>query len=171
MSATKFNNLIGSLVEKTNKPFPDCFLDWTYQGCELVDTDKDTGECECGKTGLKTIHKFSYNNSTNIFTIDIGSKCVDKFSYYEALKDIVDECKKTEKKMKKGDCKICGKKHSTNLQSKKLIKQVACSDCYYIKTGKIRCMGKCGYNIPLEKAYSGEYKKICKFCYKNIQQS
>lgn len=170
MGSAKFDCLIKSLEEITEKKFPACFYDWVYDGCEIIKNPPDGSEpelgvCECGQTGLRTIHYFSYEGHQ----IDIGSKCINKFSKYEGMENIVANCKVEEKKMKLTDCKICGKEHSCDSKSKILLKTIACESCRYVKTGKVKCLGKCGYNILLEKDYYGNYKKVCKICYKKIK--
>jgi hypothetical protein len=165
MGSNKFDCLIKSLEEITEKKFPECFYDWVYEGCEIIKNPQDLGICECGQIGLRTIHYFSYESKQ----IKIGSKCVNKFSKYEGMENIVAKCKIEEKKMKLTDCKICGKKYSCDSKSKIFLKTIACEKCRYVRTGKVKCLGECGYNIPLEKDYYGNYKKVCKICYKKMK--
>jgi len=168
----KFKILINRLKEKTGFEYPKCFSVWKYQGCEILKPelgetldDGDLGECECSKTGLITLHYFSYEGQEII----IGSKCVEKFRESEdsEVLDIVNKCKEQEKIMRMNDCYFCGRQNVCPPKSRYEIKEVACKNCYNKKLDKIKCAGiGCSYYRPFEKTWDGKaYKKLCWNCY------
>ena len=145
----------------------------------VIEDEDCSGECCCGKKHLRYLFYFTYDNGELI----VGSACVkilkehieeynlndeELYHYTNIINKFIDITKDEKKKLKYLNCKICGeKKINPKTTSSKEYCLDICRDCE-VKTGFIKCRERCCYRkIPIEKAYSGDYKKICKSCYRS----
>lgn len=170
-----YKKLIQGLEEETGVSYPALLDGMKYDRVEIK-----AGTCCCGKKHLKYLFYFKYNDDVD--ELIVGSSCVkllkehlheynlneEQFNHYKKIiNKFIDTTKEEKKKINQLDCKICGeKKINPKTKSTKDYCLDICRDCE-VKTGFINCQQRCCYRkIPIEKAYSGDYKKICKSCYR-----